>query len=308
GGGGCWGSCRRGDWGKDDLTVVVRESICVKAAIMNYSAIKLPRTPQQDMTNIHQDDITPQLLTEDAWRGGTTFKYLYPRVYALESSKNIDVASKMEHCNLGYSLRRDPRGGVEKAQFDLMLEKVEDVVSKTRWIKAMPIKPLYVDELENLLDDFMLCLNIEIDDGSIEEKYVDEIDWNLLDVPPSGSVKEELQWKAWKNFLAFEKQSRHCTDYEMGGRSSLYGDAYTNRLGRSNIEYGSSRSSMSDQDSHASYSGSEPGGMYSSSSYDGDSISRDSDVGGSSYSSSMYSGRSMSGSGYMGSGSSGSYY
>nr|GEX83610.1 hypothetical protein [Tanacetum cinerariifolium] len=58
----------------------------------------------------------------------------------------------------------------------------------------------------------------------------------------------------------------------------------------------------------SSYSGSEPGGMYSSSSYDGDYISRDSDVDGSSYSSSMYSGRSMSGSGYMGSGSSGSYY
>nr|GEY53008.1 nucleolin [Tanacetum cinerariifolium] len=106
----------------------------------------------------------------------------------------------------------------------------------------------------------------------------------------------------------YEMQSRRHTDYEMGGRSSLYGDAYTNRLGRSNIKYGSSRSSMSDQDSHASYSGSEPGGMYSSSSYDGDYISRDSDVDGSSYSSSMYFGRIMSGSGYMGSGSSGSYY
>ncbi|GJZ68260.1 hypothetical protein Tco_0631500 [Tanacetum coccineum] len=84
------------------------------------------------------------LFWEDAWRGGTAFKYL-----------------------------RDPRGGVEKAQFDSMLEKVEgtlladmrdrwtwslegsgdfsvasvrklldgnmlpEVASKTRWIKAM---------------------------------------------------------------------------------------------------------------------------------------------------------------------------
>ncbi|GKB75580.1 RNA-directed DNA polymerase, eukaryota, partial [Tanacetum coccineum] len=116
------------------------------------------------------------LFSEDAWRGGTAFKYLYPRVYALELSKNIDVASKMAHCNLGYSFRRDPRGGVEKAQFDSMLEKVDgtllpdmrdiwtwslegsgdfsvasvrklldgnmlpEVASKTRWIKAMPIK------------------------------------------------------------------------------------------------------------------------------------------------------------------------
>ncbi|GJZ27106.1 RNA-directed DNA polymerase, eukaryota [Tanacetum coccineum] len=116
------------------------------------------------------------LFWEDAWRGGTAFKYLYPRVYVLESSKNIDVASKMAHCNLDYSFRRDPRGGVKKAQFDLMFEKVEgtlladmrdrwtwslegsgdfsvasvrklldgnmlpEVASKTRWIKAMPIK------------------------------------------------------------------------------------------------------------------------------------------------------------------------
>ncbi|GJU45554.1 RNA-directed DNA polymerase, eukaryota, reverse transcriptase zinc-binding domain protein [Tanacetum coccineum] len=116
------------------------------------------------------------LFWEDAWRGGTAFKYLFPRVYALESSKNIVVASKMAHCNLGYSFRRDPRGSVEKAQFDSMLEKVEgtlladmrdrwmwslegsgdfsvasvrklldgnmlpEVASKTRWIKAMPIK------------------------------------------------------------------------------------------------------------------------------------------------------------------------
>ncbi|XP_071707100.1 uncharacterized protein [Rutidosis leptorrhynchoides] len=32
-----------------------------------------------------------------------------------------------------------------------------------------PAEALYVDELENLLDDFMLSLNTEIDDGSIEE-------------------------------------------------------------------------------------------------------------------------------------------
>nr|GEW25472.1 RNA-directed DNA polymerase, eukaryota [Tanacetum cinerariifolium] len=61
------------------------------------------------------------LFWEDAWRGRIAFKYLYPIVYALESSKNIDVTSKMAHCNLGYSFRRDHRGGVKKAQFDLML-------------------------------------------------------------------------------------------------------------------------------------------------------------------------------------------
>lgn len=37
------------------------------------------------------------------------------------------------------------------------------------------------------------------------KKYVDEIDWNMLAVPPSGSPKEEIQWMAWNKLLSFEK-------------------------------------------------------------------------------------------------------
>ncbi|KAH7832984.1 hypothetical protein Vadar_002065 [Vaccinium darrowii] len=37
------------------------------------------------------------------------------------------------------------------------------------------------------------------------KKFINEIDWNMLAVPPSGSYKEELQWMAWKRFIAFEK-------------------------------------------------------------------------------------------------------
>ncbi|XP_076957543.1 cleavage stimulation factor subunit 77-like isoform X1 [Bidens hawaiensis] len=44
------------------------------------------------------------------------------------------------------------------------------------------------------------------------KKYFDEIDWNMLAVPPSGSVKEESQWTAWKRFLAFEKENPQRID------------------------------------------------------------------------------------------------
>lgn len=37
------------------------------------------------------------------------------------------------------------------------------------------------------------------------KKYVDEIDWNMLAIPPTGSYKEEMQWIAWKKLLTFEK-------------------------------------------------------------------------------------------------------
>ncbi|XP_050891863.1 uncharacterized protein LOC127097410 [Lathyrus oleraceus] len=117
------------------------------------------------------------------------------------------------------------------------------------------------------------------------------------------------------------RQSRARMEYDYGGSASQYGDAYGDRVGRSNLGYGSgSRSSISGQESHGmyssrqgtgygggSYGGSDVGGMYSSS-YGGDYVSRGSDVGGSSYSS-MYSDRGAGGgSSYMGSGGSGSYY
>ncbi|KAI4354652.1 hypothetical protein L6164_003501 [Bauhinia variegata] len=115
------------------------------------------------------------------------------------------------------------------------------------------------------------------------------------------------------------RQSRARLDYDYGGSASQYGDAYGDRLGRSSMGYGTSRSSMSNQESHGmygsrqgmsygggSFGSSDVGGMYSSS-YGGDYMPRGSDVGGSSYSS-MYSGRGVSGSSYMGSSGSGPYY
>ncbi|KAF9668722.1 hypothetical protein SADUNF_Sadunf14G0033100 [Salix dunnii] len=113
------------------------------------------------------------------------------------------------------------------------------------------------------------------------------------------------------------RHSRPRLDYELGSSASQYGDAYGDRLGRSAVGYGGSRSSISSQDSHGMYSsrrgmgyggsyGGSEGGMYRSS-YSGDYMSRGSDVGGSSYSS-MYSSRSMGNTNYTGTGSSGSYY
>nr|GEU78756.1 putative RNA-directed DNA polymerase, eukaryota, reverse transcriptase zinc-binding domain protein [Tanacetum cinerariifolium] len=57
---------------------------------------------------------------EDTWKGDTTFKFLYPRVYALENCKQNNVASKLGHINLGFSLRHIPRSGGELEQFDDM--------------------------------------------------------------------------------------------------------------------------------------------------------------------------------------------
>ncbi|GJV99319.1 RNA-directed DNA polymerase, eukaryota [Tanacetum coccineum] len=57
---------------------------------------------------------------EVLWRGDVAFKVLAPRIYALETMKNIVVASKLSHNDLEWSLRRRPRDGIEQAQMMLI--------------------------------------------------------------------------------------------------------------------------------------------------------------------------------------------
>ncbi|KAF7817851.1 pre-rRNA-processing protein TSR2-like protein [Senna tora] len=40
-------------------------------------------------------------------------------------------------------------------------------------------EPLYIDDLENMLDEGMLSLNVEVDDGSVEEYNVKSADYSL---------------------------------------------------------------------------------------------------------------------------------
>ncbi|GMY29530.1 cleavage stimulation factor subunit 77-like [Fagus crenata] len=54
------------------------------------------------------------------------------------------------------------------------------------------------------------------------KKYVDEIDWNMLAVPPSGSYKEELQWMGWKRLLAFEKGNPQRIDSASSNKRIIF--------------------------------------------------------------------------------------
>ncbi|GJV05373.1 RNA-directed DNA polymerase, eukaryota [Tanacetum coccineum] len=77
---------------------------------------------------------------EDQWLGDEYFKTRFHRVYALESDKKISVAAKMSHHDLGFSLRRSPRDGVEQEQFSLLKSSIEGVVMpdiKDRWIWSL---------------------------------------------------------------------------------------------------------------------------------------------------------------------------
>ena len=76
------------------------------------------------------------IFWEEVWRGDKKFKSRFPRVYALESDKKITVATKMNHNDVGFSLRRSPRDGVEMEQFSSLKAVLEGTVlsdSNDRW-------------------------------------------------------------------------------------------------------------------------------------------------------------------------------
>ncbi|GJY92145.1 RNA-directed DNA polymerase, eukaryota, reverse transcriptase zinc-binding domain protein [Tanacetum coccineum] len=97
---------------------------------------------------------------EVAWCRDTPFKVLYPRMFGLETQKNIDVVSKMSHCGLDSSFRRAPRGGVEQNQFEMLKDKVEGytLVNKNdRWVWSLEGSGEFsVSSVKNLIDGFTL--------------------------------------------------------------------------------------------------------------------------------------------------------
>ncbi|KAF5741638.1 cleavage stimulation factor subunit 77 isoform X1 [Tripterygium wilfordii] len=54
------------------------------------------------------------------------------------------------------------------------------------------------------------------------KKYIDEIDWNMLAVPPTGSHKEEQQWMAWKRLLSFEKGNPQRIDTSSSNKRIIF--------------------------------------------------------------------------------------
>nr|AAM64166.1 cleavage stimulation factor 77 [Arabidopsis thaliana] len=54
------------------------------------------------------------------------------------------------------------------------------------------------------------------------KKYIEEIDWNMLAVPPTGTSKEETQWVAWKKFLSFEKGNPQRIDTASSTKRIIY--------------------------------------------------------------------------------------
>nr|GEU74672.1 RNA-directed DNA polymerase, eukaryota [Tanacetum cinerariifolium] len=136
-----------------------------------YPSLCLDIIHEVEMFKSHGIDLVSLILSklgngantsfwEVAWHRGSSFKSLFPRLYALETQKKIDIASKLSHSGLDVSFRRPPRGGVEIHQFKHMKEKVEGCILADmidRWFWALEgLGEFTIKSFRKMIDDFML--------------------------------------------------------------------------------------------------------------------------------------------------------
>ncbi|GKC09027.1 RNA-directed DNA polymerase, eukaryota [Tanacetum coccineum] len=96
---------------------------------------------------------------KDPWIGDKPLCQCFPRMYALENSKDCYVAAKLNGSLLG-SFRRIARGGIEEyqlAHLRLLLEQVILSPSEDRWVWVLSNDGGFrVKDVRRLLDEFFL--------------------------------------------------------------------------------------------------------------------------------------------------------
>nr|GEW12775.1 RNA-directed DNA polymerase, eukaryota [Tanacetum cinerariifolium] len=97
---------------------------------------------------------------DDNWIGGKVLKYSFPRIYALETEKELTVNSKISDTRLENSLRRSIRGGVEQVQFN----ELSDILQS---ISLMPYSDRWVCSLEGSEEFFVASIRKIIDDNRL---------------------------------------------------------------------------------------------------------------------------------------------
>ncbi|GKD12299.1 hypothetical protein Tco_1196706, partial [Tanacetum coccineum] len=100
------------------------------------------------------------LFWEDSWLDWISLKQQFPRLYLLESTKHINVAEKMNQPSLSWSYRREPRGGIEEEQQNMLFSKISGVIlpnMRDRWIWSLEASGDFsVTTARHLIDDHLL--------------------------------------------------------------------------------------------------------------------------------------------------------
>ncbi|GKA10781.1 RNA-directed DNA polymerase, eukaryota, reverse transcriptase zinc-binding domain protein [Tanacetum coccineum] len=145
---------------------------------------------------------------EDVWMGDSTLKINFPRLYVLETCKNIYVADKLRLDSIDSSFRRMPRGGNGEFSVKSVRNLIDDSLLSsnlppTRWVKEIPIKinvfawNVQKDKLPTRFNLSRVGIDIQSIVCPICEVGVETVDHLLFSCPMAREVLVKL--KRWWN-------------------------------------------------------------------------------------------------------------
>ncbi|GJV80412.1 RNA-directed DNA polymerase, eukaryota [Tanacetum coccineum] len=174
-----WSRVIKAIYGEDGAVDKVYKSAsrsCWRDILNEVRKLKVQGINMRDFMYIKVGNGVSTKFWDDVWIGSKALKILCPRIYALESNKDVTVCMKLNEPSIDNSFRRNIRGGIEQLQFkeltDLLLpivlntccdrwfwslegsgefsaasirrliddQRLLTVDSKTLWIKSVPLK------------------------------------------------------------------------------------------------------------------------------------------------------------------------
>nr|GEX73382.1 RNA-directed DNA polymerase, eukaryota [Tanacetum cinerariifolium] len=115
---------------------------------------------ERKLALISWDTVLASKKYGDSWFDEISLKQQFPRLYSLESAKHINVAEKMNHPSLSWSYRREPRGGIEEEQQNMLFSRISGVIlpnMRDRWIWSFEASGDFsVTSARSLIDDYLL--------------------------------------------------------------------------------------------------------------------------------------------------------
>nr|GFA01264.1 RNA-directed DNA polymerase, eukaryota [Tanacetum cinerariifolium] len=96
---------------------------------------------------------------KDLWIGDCILSSLFPRLFTLDTMKDISVAGKLQSPLVSY-FRHNVRGGIEEQQLEHLVALLDFVIlsnSNDRWVSDLNGDGVFrVKDVGNLLDEFFL--------------------------------------------------------------------------------------------------------------------------------------------------------